>query len=170
MLQLDSPRWSELRHAYGCASNIPGLLGQLAAFPAEATYQDEPWFTLWSSLYHQGDIYPASFAAVPYIVAALARDPARASFSYFLLPACIEVARAESIVAVPPDIEPSYGAALLQLPQLVATASRPNWGHSLCMAALAATAASTGNHQAARLLLETERHDIRGVIEWLQSR
>jgi hypothetical protein len=71
MLPLDSPRWSELKHAYGFASDVPGLLSQLVAFPAEATYQDEPWFTLWSSLYHQGDIYPASFAAVPHIVAAL---------------------------------------------------------------------------------------------------
>lgn len=170
MLQLDSPRWSNLKHAYGCASNIPGLLGQLTAFPAEATYQDEPWFTLWSSLYHQGDIYPASFAAVPHIVAALARDPARASFSYFLPPASIEVARAESSVAVPPDVEPSYWAALVQLPQLAAAASRPHWDRSLCMAALAVTAAATGNHQVARLLLETERDDIHEVIEWLQSR
>jgi hypothetical protein len=29
MLSLDSPRWSELEHAYGAASDIPSLLRQL---------------------------------------------------------------------------------------------------------------------------------------------
>ncbi len=29
MLELDDPRWAELRHAYGFASDIPGLLRQL---------------------------------------------------------------------------------------------------------------------------------------------
>jgi len=67
MLSLESPRWSELTHAYGCASDIPALLRQLMAV-SDANADEEPWFTLWSALAHQGDVYSASFAAVPHVV------------------------------------------------------------------------------------------------------
>jgi hypothetical protein len=87
-----------------------------------------------------------------------------------LLPASIEVVRSETSAVVPHDIEPSYRAALARLPQLAAKAARPDWDHALCTAALAATAAATGNHQTAKLLLETELDDIPEAIEWLRSR
>ena len=170
MLALESPFWSELRHAYGAASDIPALLSRLNDYPSEASYQDEPWFTLWSSLCHQGDIYSASFAAVPHIVGALATNPVRASMSYFLLPASIEVARASGGVAAPPSLANAYFEALAQLPRLAGAAAQPGWNESTCTAALAATAAATGNHQTAQLLLETEQSDIPAVINWLQSR
>jgi hypothetical protein len=170
MLALEDPLWSELQHAYGAASDIPSLLRQLADYPSEANYQAEPWFTLWSSLCHQGDVYSASFAAVPHIIEALAANPARASLSYFLLPASIEVARTSTSAVVPPALEQAYRAALAQLPLLGASVAQPDWNQSLCTAALAATAAATGNHQVAQLLLETEPNDIPAVIEWLQSR
>ncbi|HEU4670565.1 MAG TPA: hypothetical protein VFR91_07640 [Dyella sp.] len=170
MLALESSFWSELRHAYGAATDIPALLGQLASYPDERSYQDEPWFTLWSSLCHQGDIYSASFAAVPHIVQALAANTSRASVSYFLLPASIEVARDSANAVVPPSLSVAYFAALAQLPVLAGAAARPDWDESLCTSALAATAAATGNHQTARLLLETEQSDIPEVLNWLQSR
>ena len=56
MLKLDSPRWSELDHAYGKAADIPSLLRQLNDVPTSEGRQ-EPWFTLWSALAHQGDVY-----------------------------------------------------------------------------------------------------------------
>lgn len=67
--------WDELNHAFGSAGDIPALLADLAFFPAESSYEAEPWFSLWSSLCHQGDIYSASFAAVPEIVKHLANNP-----------------------------------------------------------------------------------------------
>lgn len=170
MLALESPSWSELRHAYGAATDTPALLSQLTGYPSEASCQDEPWFTLWSSLCHQGDVYSASFAAVPHIVQALAANASRASVSYFLLPASIEVARASINAVVPPSLSVAYFAALAQVPVLSAAAARTDWDESLCTSALAATAAATGNHQTARLLLETEPSDIPEVINWLQSR
>lgn len=170
MLALNSPRWSELQHAYGNATNIPELLRQLAHFPSEASSQEEPWFTLWSSLYHQDDIYSASFAAVPHIVEALSANPALASLSFFLLPASIEVARTTAGLEVPPDIEGDYFLALSRYPQLVSAAAKANWDQSICTAALAAIAVTTGNHSVAQLLLQTEPDTIPEVIEWLQSR
>jgi hypothetical protein len=100
MLSLDSPRWSTLQHAYGAASDIPALLRQLPDFPpSEGT--KEPWFTIWSSLAHQGDVYTASFAAVPHIVAGLATNPTRASGTYFQFPAWVEICRHRNGVEVP---------------------------------------------------------------------
>src|SRR5688572_14620061 len=100
MLPLDSPRWSELTHAYGTAEDIPELLRQLKNLP-RSHGEEEPWLTLWSSLAHQGDVYSASFAAVPHVIEALARAPERADSSYFQFPAWIEICRAKSAVEVP---------------------------------------------------------------------
>ncbi len=54
MLSLDSPRWSELKHAYGDASDIPDLLRQLDDL-LSSDDDSEPWFSIWSSLAHQSD-------------------------------------------------------------------------------------------------------------------
>jgi hypothetical protein len=79
MLSLDSPHWRELQHAYGSAADIPPLLRALESLPPSAG-REEPWFTLWSALAHQGDVYSASFAAVPHVIRALSIASARAHF------------------------------------------------------------------------------------------
>jgi hypothetical protein len=94
VLSLQSARWSELQHAYGRAADIPSLLEHLRELP-KSEGEAEPWFTLWSALAHQGDVYSASFAAVPHVVAALATDPARADASFFQFPAWVEICRAK---------------------------------------------------------------------------
>ena len=170
MVALDSPLWSELQHAYGPASDIPALLSQLADFPDESEHQADPWFGLWSALCHQGDVYPASFAAVPHIVAALESDPARATMSYFLLPASIEIARHERPVTLSPSLEAAYLASLAKLPKLAAAASRPHWSSDVCTSALAAMAAATGNYLLAQLIIEVEGSEIPEVLEWLENR
>ncbi|MDJ1634507.1 hypothetical protein [Rhizobium rhizogenes] len=94
MLELDDPQWHDLQHAYGNASNIPALLRALASSTGpKKGYTDEPWFTLWSSLCHQGDAYTASYAAIPHVVqiAMITRTPV--DFSFFVLPAAVELAR-----------------------------------------------------------------------------
>src|SRR5687767_5858299 len=92
MLALDDPRWSELGHAYGDASDIPELLRQLESVP-DSNDMNEPWFSLWSALAHQGDVYSASFAAVPHVVRVLASATQRAGAVYFHFPAFVEVCR-----------------------------------------------------------------------------
>jgi len=170
MLALDSAIWSELRHAYGYASDMPTLLQQLASFPDESQRQSGPWFELWSALCHQGDVYPASFASVPHIIAALESDPVRATMSYFLLPASIEVSRYKHGTPLPENLETAYLEALAKLPELAAQSARPNWAPELCASALAATAAATGNHQLADLIMRVEGAEIAETLEWLENR
>ncbi len=126
MLSLQSARWSELLHAYGNAADIPALLERLRELP-KSEGEAEPWFTLWSALAHQGDVYSASFAAVPHVVAALAAAPARADESYFQFPAWVEICRAKNGVEVPDDLRAFYFEALARLPGLVAQAANQPW-------------------------------------------
>src|SRR5258708_35879555 len=153
MLSLDDPRWAELKHAYGSASDIPALLRQLECLPS-SDGRDEPWFSLWSALAHQGDVYSASFAAVPHVVKALASAPSKADHSYFQFPAWVEICRAKNDVEVPEDLRSSYFEALAQLPSLVAAASSRPWEPSLLLCALAAVAPAKGRAVVAEAVLE----------------
>jgi len=54
--------WSQLRHVYGPASDIPRLL-HAASGPASG--RDRAWAQLWDRLCHHGSVYSASAAAVP---------------------------------------------------------------------------------------------------------
>jgi hypothetical protein len=168
MIPLDSPRWSELNHAYGSAGNIPALLAQLDSFPSSAG-GNEPWFSLWSALCHQEDVYPASFAAVPHIVRVLASDPMRADVSFFQLPACIEMARARVDFPIPADLRQPYAEALQRLPVLVGAAAARRWEEDFLCGALAAVAAAKGFPSVARAALELNPKTAEGFMEWFNG-
>ncbi len=69
MLSLDSHRWTDLSQAYGTAGDIPGLIKAIAeSDPAEMRKHPTPWKEVWNSLWHQGSVYPATYAAVPHLV------------------------------------------------------------------------------------------------------
>jgi hypothetical protein len=153
LLRLESPRWSELEHAYGAASDIPALLQQLAKVPDSAN-EKEPWFSLWSSLAHQGDVFSASFAAVPYVVQALASAPLQADSSYFQFPAWVEICRHKKGVAVPDDLASAYFEALSHLPALAAAAAGREWDAGFLQCVLSAVAVSKGQIAIAEAVLE----------------
>ena len=105
--------WSSLQDAYGPATDIPALLRAARSAPPPPDYQDEPWFSLWSALCHQGDVYTASYAALPELVAVAAerRDAGRGEA--MLLAASIDLARRASAAPPlsPPLSEPYRTAA-----------------------------------------------------------
>ena len=166
MLALDDPSWTGLTCASGDARGIPALLAQLDG-ATEESWQSEPWASLWSALCHQGRVYSASFAAVPHIVAALAEAPERATPSHFVLPASIELGRALHDAEIPAHLIDGYVAALSRLPLLTGLVAAPDWSETLCAAALAATAAATGQHALAELLLEAD--DVQALLDHLRS-
>lgn len=165
MLSLHSPRWSELSHAYGSAADIPDLLRQLQTLPSSEN-DKEPWFSIWSALAHQGDVYPASFAAVPHVVSCLAQAPTEADCSFFQFPAWVEVCRQRRNVAVPEDLVVAYRQALANLPQLVAAAASRQWDESLLSCALAAVAASQGFASVAEAVLEINSDVAEDFLKW----
>ncbi len=169
MLSLDSNRWAELKHAYGAAADIPALLRQLGELPSSED-DAEPWFTLWSALAHQGDVYSASFAAVPHVVHALASAPSRADHSYFQFPAWVEICRAKNEVEIPQDLRAAYLESLAQLPALVAASSNRTWEPGFLACALAAIAAAKGQHAVAEAVLELTPDVAQEFMEWFFER
>ena len=165
----DATRWANLQHAYGPASDTPDLLRKLYDLPVS---QDdaEPWCSLWSSLAHQGDVYSASFAAVPHVIDALSRAPEKADETYFHFPAWIEICRQKKGLEVPEELRASYFGALERLPSLVAQAADRTWDESFLLCALSAIAASKGNAAVAEVVLELESHVAREFLEWFSNR
>ena len=76
---LDDIDWSALSHAYGSAEDVPELLRRLAAAGSEAHSDDsaeddeaaneaeEVIGDLWATICHQGSVYTATIAAVPFL-------------------------------------------------------------------------------------------------------
>ncbi|MEP6849901.1 MAG: hypothetical protein ABI999_13675 [Acidobacteriota bacterium] len=171
MLPLDSPRWAELKHAYGDAADIPGLLKELENFPIDHDpLFDGPWHSVWSALAHQGDVYSASFAAIPWIVHFLSSDPPRASWDYFGLPACVEIYRMEKSVPIPPDLELDYFAALKRLPSLVEPSLMVERDEVFLRSVLSAIAASKGQHLLAKAILELNPEVAAAFLDWEEKR
>ncbi len=64
--------WGDLEHAYGTAEGVPGMIEALSSpDPADRAWAIE---ALDASIHHQGSVYAASTAAVPFLVR-LAGDP-----------------------------------------------------------------------------------------------
>ncbi|GLY74583.1 hypothetical protein [Actinoallomurus iriomotensis] len=61
---LDDVAWSELGHAYGDAGDVPDLLRRAAAGGDEA---GEALAELYGCVFHQGTVYSATVAAVPFL-------------------------------------------------------------------------------------------------------
>ena len=169
MLSLESPKWSELLHAYGVASDIPDLLRQLETMPP-AEGEKEPWFSIWSSLAHQGDVYSASFAAVPHVVRILAQAPDQADFSYFQFPAWVEICRQKKSVSIPQELEADYFSALRQLPSLVAAAADREWNEGFLLCTLSAIAAAKGYGTVAEAIQELNSGVAEEFLEWFYNR
>jgi len=105
--------WKSLQHAYGPATDIPALLDQAKTAEPSDDYRAEPWYSLWSSLAHQGDVYSASYAAVPELIALAGSRTDSAGIETLLLAASIELDRqSPSAPPIPPDLRSAYDAAL----------------------------------------------------------
>ena len=158
VLPLDDPRWRELRHAYGHAADVPELLRALASSPVpRAGFRDEPWFSLWSSLCHQGDVYTASYVAIPHIVhiAGEAKGPIDSSF--FHLPAAVEVARqAGRGPDIPETYAEDYHNAIRRLVENVSRHRNEAWDQSMLLSAAAALAVAKGHADVAEALLNLD--------------
>ncbi|WP_353076136.1 hypothetical protein [Stenotrophomonas sepilia] len=143
LIALDDPRWAELQHAYGAADDIPELLANIS-IPKNERSEDDPiedtWHELWSSLCHQGDVYSASFAAVPHIVNALPVDADSNDWQFISLAQSIETLRCHQGMELPAGLEPEYSQAIQRMGKhaamLLATPQEA-WKTSALFAAIA---------------------------------
>ncbi|MGP3990156.1 hypothetical protein [Streptomyces sp. 3N207] len=70
---IDEVEWAALEHAYGSADDVPDLLR--AAGSVDAQVREEALDGLVSSLCHQGSIYSATAAAVPFVARLVLEGP-----------------------------------------------------------------------------------------------
>lgn len=88
MLSYDDPRWTSLDGAFGTPSDLRPLLRQL-----ETTSDSQPvWDALWEEMYHQGDVGPNSYVAIPHLVR-IHRIRAAIDWNTYALVASVEISR-----------------------------------------------------------------------------
>lgn len=145
MLPLDDARWSALSDAYGASSGIPKLLASAEMLPEDANGQTEPYVSLWSALCHQGDVYSASYAALPHLVRIVEANPDKFRWTLLLLVHAIEVARSEGRgPPVPDDLKGFYEDALARVPVIASPLLRRDMGEEELRVILAACASAKG--------------------------
>jgi hypothetical protein len=122
MLELESPRWRELRHAYGNAEDLPPLLRRLASGDGSAMSE------IFGSVCHQGSVYSASRATVPHLVVtakAITAPEFRAEI-LVLIGSIRASSDDRSDIAITGDLQEWYEAALPQgLKLALATLGEP---------------------------------------------
>jgi hypothetical protein len=137
MLDFDSPRWSELGHAFGSARDLPDILRRVETELSQEMSPDEDevegalasaWFELASAICPMGEVSPASYAAVPHVVALAASHPVEVRAQLLQLVARVEAGRhRQDAPSIPDDLEPAYRAALTRVPHLVASRVGDDW-------------------------------------------
>ena len=157
MLPLDDPRWTELRHAYGAASGTPGLLKRAALDAGPGHDPKSAWFELWSALCHQGDIYTASYAALPHLIAIAHARPHRGQYDPILLAGSIELARLEGMgPAILDYLTQSYFVAVAEGKLLAEEALEHTWDDDSKVAFEGSLAALTGKADVARAIFDAD--------------
>ena len=155
MLDLESPRWGELEQAYGSAEDIPRLLAHLER--TDERERRELWFGLWSTLCRDGEVYSASYAALPHLVAFATRRRAAAGAEALHLAGGIEVGRlSEGAPPLPEDLASGYERALGEVPRLIAGWIDERWEPDTVQVLASVLAIAKGHPRfgAAALLLD----------------
>jgi hypothetical protein len=157
MIELSSHRWSELTHAYGEAVDIPPLLESLRMAPITADEQSEPWFSLWSALCHQSDVYTASYAAVPHVVTIAATKPRGERLDHIHFIASVEAFRhKENAPAIPTDLESDYLSSIKQAANLTLDSLEAGWDEAGYKVLLGALAVLRGQYKLGSAIFELE--------------
>ena len=136
------------------------MITELKNAPYPKVYTDEPWFTLWSSLCHQGSVYTGSYAAVPYLIDIAQSKDSKYQLKFIDLIASIHCFRtAKGQDRIPEQLIESYNLAIeqslnLSYELIKLPLSEPETLKSL----LAAIATFKGNNELGAMLywLETE--------------
>jgi hypothetical protein len=128
MLDLRSSRWSDLSHAYGSAADIPNLLRQLESAPPQENYKSEPWYSIWSSLCHQGGVYSATYAAMPHIIEVASRKGDRERFDCLNFVGYAEACRHRAgAPPIPADLKDDYLSAIDAAPEIFLACLKQKW-------------------------------------------
>lgn len=165
MIQLNDPKWKELKGGYGTPYDASIALTKLEE-TKNSQEVDEILAELWEELHHQGDVGIASFFAVPHLVR-IAKEKDRISSSLLGLIAVIEVQRHKKNPKIPKEYQESYLNSLKVISDLIEIAKNRDWDLSFTATALSALAASKGQIKVAEALLNFDDEDV--LDEFLET-
>jgi len=175
MLPLSDPAWDHYPDAYGSGLPVAARLRVLAESPFEPSeaVEGNTWFHLWSGLAHQGDVYPASYAALPHLVtigsSIVADDAHEIPLDFLHLPAWIEIVRLtrEDAPEIPEQLAEAYHGAIRSLDDLAIgyalRSSDPDVGRVVAAALLVAR----GEGARAEVVLDWDDDDIAQAQQYL---
>ena len=132
MLNTDSPRWAELEHAFGNASEVPRQLHQLFE---KQNYGNDPHEVLFGCLCHQGSIYTATYAAVPHVVNAFSTQSTNSKIWLFTFLGLVAISK--DTQPIPDDLRMAYFKAMNEAKFLVIDVAKqtdipkPDYAHLL---------------------------------------
>lgn len=158
MLPLDDLRWAAYRGGYGVPYDASDALRRLLDGPDA----DAALVELEEELCHQGDLGPASYAAVPWLVEYLRRTPELDARAVGLV-LTIEFGRPFDGDRVPAEVREGYEAAVRALPEVVLSKRGGRWDDLQVRVAAAALALGQGNGWFARAYYEFGRAELEGL-------
>jgi len=156
MLNLNDPKWSQLKGGYRIEYDASESLRKLE----QANNQndiDEVMSELWDELHHQGDVDLASYYAVPHLIR-IAKSKPRFVTDIIAIAITIEIERHRNNPSLPTDLVGDYQDALRELGELAIHLINQPWELTLASIALSAIAVSKNQVGLARAisLLEDE--------------
>jgi hypothetical protein len=117
---LDDPPWGALEHAYGTADDIPEVIRAVASVDEDEA--DAAIDELFGAVVHQGTVYSATVAAVPFIAElAVAPEVHHRSTLVYLLGATSDPAKAYGA-----EVDAVRGAVTAQVPRLLPLLADPD--------------------------------------------
>lgn len=153
-LDLASPRWRELEHAYGSAEDIGLLLSALYENDDDDA-RTELWYGAWATLCPGGKVYSAAYAAAPHVLRIAAHRDFAERVSALHLVAQVEVSRHEhGAPGIDDDLLLAYAAAIESVPARVGELQGMTWDEPTAQVLAAALLAGKRQHALARLLLQ----------------
>lgn len=155
-MSLDDPRWPALQGGY--------KLPYDASVPLRRMEEgEEVWEELWEELYHQGDVGPASYAAVPHLVRLSRR---KRNWNLYSLVGWIEVERHRKTNPPVPDwLLKSYQEAWEILLELAHDDLRQIREPFQVQSALGVLAIGAGQIKTGALLLHLDSEEIKELSE-----
>jgi hypothetical protein len=160
MLSLADPRWQQLEGGYRVRYDPRPALARLE----KGADVSQAWSELWQELHHQGDVGPASYAAVPHLLRVhRARDVA--DWNTYALVGIIELQRGKGRNPPVPDwLKDGYEQAWRDIPLIalrdLARSQDPNLTH----AALAIIALGRGLRRVGQVLLDFTEDELEEMV------
>lgn len=156
MLSLESPRWHELE-ANGDPLEIPPLLDSLRYTTSPEVYS-QSLDDLWELVFHQYDVYTASYAVVPHLIDLMAlKLPSERLALIVKIGMIVALAHRPDVAPVPDDLRADYTEALDRAAPLILECFSRGWSDEEYSCLCAALAAVQGHPVMAIDLLETFR-------------